>query len=102
MIHGKRVIVVLPAYNAEKTLRQTVEEIPTGIVDEAILVDDASADHTVRLANELGLQTVVHFSDESLSVSRALRPYHRLRSAQDGDRISHRLRRVVSGSDSTY
>jgi glycosyltransferase involved in cell wall biosynthesis len=60
MIHGKRVVVVLPAYNAEKTLRRTVEEIPREIVDDVILVDDASSDHTVELARELELHTVIH------------------------------------------
>ena len=60
MIHGKRVCVVLPAYNAERTLERTVEEIPRDIVDDVILVDDASADHTVELSRRLGLHTVVH------------------------------------------
>jgi glycosyltransferase involved in cell wall biosynthesis len=60
MIHGKRVVVVLPAYNAEKTLRKTAEEIPRDIADDVILVDDASSDHTVELAREMGLHTVVH------------------------------------------
>lgn len=60
MIHGKRVAVVLPAYNAEKTLRQTVEEIDRSIVDDIILVDDASSDRTVAVARELGLHTLVH------------------------------------------
>jgi len=50
MIHGKKVIVVLPAYNAEKTLRATVEGIPREFVDDVILVDDASRDRTVELA----------------------------------------------------
>ncbi len=63
MIHGKRVVVALPAYNAEKTLRRTVEEIPREIVDDIILVDDASSDHTVHLAQELGLHTVLHESN---------------------------------------
>lgn len=60
MIHGKRVAVVLPAYNAEKTLRQTVEEIDRTVVDDIILVDDASSDRTVALAGELGLHALVH------------------------------------------
>jgi glycosyltransferase involved in cell wall biosynthesis len=60
MIHGKRVVVVLPAYNAEKTLRQTVDEIPDEFVDDVILVDDASVDGTVRVARELGLHTLTH------------------------------------------
>jgi glycosyltransferase involved in cell wall biosynthesis len=60
MIHGKSVVVVLPAFNAEKTLRRTVEEIPEGFVDDLILVDDGSSDQTAELSRELGLHTVVH------------------------------------------
>ncbi len=60
MIHGKRIVVVLPAFNAERTLSQTVGEIPQGFVDEVILVDDASSDRTADLARGLGLRTVVH------------------------------------------
>jgi glycosyltransferase involved in cell wall biosynthesis len=60
MLNGKKIIVVLPAYNAEKTLRQTYNEIPHEIVDEIILVDDASQDMTVKLAKELGILTHVH------------------------------------------
>lgn len=55
-----RVSVVMPAYNAEKTLKQTVEAITPGVVDEIILVDDASQDNTVEVARELGLHVVVH------------------------------------------
>ncbi|UMY19158.1 glycosyltransferase [Methylobacterium organophilum] len=47
MLHGQSVTVVLPAYNASRTLRRTVEEIPRDIVDDIILIDDASADGTV-------------------------------------------------------
>jgi glycosyltransferase involved in cell wall biosynthesis len=60
VIAGKRVCVVMPAYNAEKTLRRTVDEIDRAIVDDVILVDDASGDATVRVARELGLHHVVH------------------------------------------
>jgi len=60
MIRGKKVIVVMPAYNASKTLRSTCAEVPMDIVDEMILVDDASRDETVAVAKELGLKTVVH------------------------------------------
>ena len=55
-----RVIAVLPAYNAEKTLVKTVADIPKDIVDEIILVDDASCDDTVRIAKNLGLTVFVH------------------------------------------
>jgi glycosyltransferase involved in cell wall biosynthesis len=60
MLHGKRIIVVLPAYKAAKTLRQTCEDIPRDIVDEIVLVDDASMDDTVAIAKSLDLHTHVH------------------------------------------
>ncbi|HXF59660.1 MAG TPA: glycosyltransferase family 2 protein [Candidatus Saccharimonadales bacterium] len=60
MIHGKRVVVVLPAYNAAKTLRKTYEELPHEIVDQVILVDDASQDETTVLARELQITTFAH------------------------------------------
>ncbi|MDZ5648878.1 glycosyltransferase family 2 protein [Nitrospirillum sp. BR 11828] len=60
MLHHKKVAVVLPAYNAERTLRQTFDEIPKDIVDDIILTDDASSDATVRLARELGIHTLRH------------------------------------------
>ncbi len=60
MILGKKLIVIMPAYNAEKTLRQTYEELPHEYVDEVILVDDASKDQTAAVANELGIKTVIH------------------------------------------
>jgi glycosyltransferase involved in cell wall biosynthesis len=59
VIGGARVCVVLPAYNAAKTLERTVAEIPAE-VDRVLLVDDASRDETVVLARRLGLETVVH------------------------------------------
>jgi glycosyltransferase involved in cell wall biosynthesis len=60
MIHDKKIIVVMPAYNAEKTLRQTCEEIPREYIDDIILVDDYSADRTVQIAKELNIRTLVH------------------------------------------
>lgn len=60
MINGRKVAVVLPAYNAAKTLEQTFAEIPSEIVDDVILVDDASTDLTVRVAERLGIHTVIH------------------------------------------
>ena len=59
MIRGKKVIVVMPAYNAEKTLAQTWAEIPRDIVDQVILTDDGSRDGTVAKARELGIENVI-------------------------------------------
>ncbi len=60
MLSGKKIIVVLPAYNAERTLEQTYREIPSDIVDEVLLVDDGSIDRTVSFARRLGIQTILH------------------------------------------
>lgn len=60
MLNEKRIIVVMPAYNAEKTIEQTFHEIPLDIIDHVILVDDASRDHTVELARRLHIDTLVH------------------------------------------
>lgn len=60
MIAGLKVAVVLPAYNAARTLRQTCAEIPHDIVDDVILIDDASTDETSALAEELGLHVITH------------------------------------------
>ncbi|MDP2311362.1 MAG: glycosyltransferase family 2 protein [Pseudomonadota bacterium] len=60
MIHGKRVHVVLPAYNAARTLAATLAAIPPGVVDAVLLVDDASTDDTVLTARALGVETRVH------------------------------------------
>jgi glycosyltransferase involved in cell wall biosynthesis len=60
MLNGKRIVVVLPAYNAAKTLEKTFREIPFDVVDEVILVDDASRDNTAGEALRLGIRTVVH------------------------------------------
>jgi glycosyltransferase involved in cell wall biosynthesis len=59
MINGKRVVVVMPAYNASKTLELTYFEIPFEIVDEVILVDDESKDETVEVAHRLGIKKVI-------------------------------------------
>ncbi len=59
MINNKRIAVVLPAYNAEKTLEQTYKEIPLDIVDEVILVDDKSKDKTFEKAKELQIKHVI-------------------------------------------
>ncbi len=60
MLNGKKVIVVMPAYNAEKTVEMTYREIPLDIIDHVVLVDDASHDHTTALSRSLGIDTLVH------------------------------------------
>ena len=60
MFHGKKIVVVMPAYNAAKTLEQTYAEVPLDLVDEVIVTDDASSDETVEVARRLGLRTLVH------------------------------------------
>ncbi len=60
MLNEKKVVVVMPAYNAEHTLEQTYAELPMNIVDEVILVDDHSEDRTSEVAKKLGITTHVH------------------------------------------
>ena len=59
MYKDKKVAVVLPAYNAEKTLRRTISEIPSELVDLLILGDDNSLDNTVEIARELGIDEIL-------------------------------------------
>jgi len=59
MINGKKIIVVMPAYNAEQTLEQTYKEIPFDIVDDVILVDDCSEDSTINIAKKLGIKHII-------------------------------------------
>lgn len=59
MINGKKIVVVLPAYNAALTLKKTYQEIPFDMVDEVVLVDDKSRDETVRLAEQLGIRHII-------------------------------------------
>lgn len=60
MVNGRRVVLVMPAFNAEQTLEKTHADIPAGVVDDILLVDDASHDRTVEIARRLGMTTVVH------------------------------------------
>lgn len=60
MLNGKKLIVVMPAYNASKTLARTYGELPLDIVDEVMLVDDGSADTTAELSRSLGVTTICH------------------------------------------
>ncbi len=60
MLKGKKIVVVMPAYNAEKTLTKTYNDIPHEIVDEIVLVDDKSIDHTAEIAQGLNIHTLIH------------------------------------------
>jgi len=60
MLNGKKIVVVLPAYNAARTLEWTFGEIPFECVDDVVLVDDASRDETTTVARRLGIRTIVH------------------------------------------
>jgi glycosyltransferase involved in cell wall biosynthesis len=82
MINGKRIAVVLPAYNAEKTLELTVRELPD-LVDVCILVDDHSTDGTVRVAKELGIPFFVH--DKNYGYGRNQQTCYREALAADAD-----------------
>lgn len=59
MINGKKIVVVMPAYNASKTLEQTYREIPHSIIDQVILVDDFSSDNTAAIAQKIGIEIVI-------------------------------------------
>jgi len=63
MFNGKKVIVILPAYNASSTLIQTYKEIPFDIVDEVILVDDASKDNTCEVARKLSIHHIIQHAE---------------------------------------
>jgi glycosyltransferase involved in cell wall biosynthesis len=60
VVNGKKVVIVLPAYNAAKTLEMTYREIPAGFADDVVLVDDASWDGTATVAHELGIKVIIH------------------------------------------
>jgi glycosyltransferase involved in cell wall biosynthesis len=60
MLLNQKVVVVMPAYRAGKTLIKTFENLPHDLIDKVILVDDASDDNTVEISNKLGISTIVH------------------------------------------
>lgn len=59
MILGKKLVIIMPAYNAALTLRRTYDEIPFDIVDEVVLVDDASKDNTIEVAQQIGIKHII-------------------------------------------
>ncbi len=60
MLEGKKIVIVMPAYNAARTLKKTYDEVPREIVDEILLVDDGSNDETIQLSRQLGIKTFIH------------------------------------------
>jgi len=85
VINGKKVIAVLPAYNAEKTLVKTVQDIPFGSVDRILLVDDKSSDKTVTIAKRLGLEVFLH--DQNLGYGGNQKTCYQQALARDADVI---------------
>jgi len=63
MIYNKKITVVLPAFNADRTLEKTYKEIPFDIVDEVILADDRSSDNTVKIAKDLGISHIIQHDE---------------------------------------
>ncbi|NLI75722.1 MAG: glycosyltransferase family 2 protein [Candidatus Riflebacteria bacterium] len=83
MLNQKKIVVVLPAYNAGKTLERTCSEIPYPLVDEVILVDDASGDDTVAVGKRLGLKTFVHPQNRGYGGNQKTCYSHALESGAD-------------------
>jgi glycosyltransferase involved in cell wall biosynthesis len=79
----QRVIVVMPAYNAARTLEQTYHDIPPGVVDHVILVDDVSRDETVEVARRLGLQVVIYVQNRGYGGNQKTCYLEALRSGAD-------------------
>src|SRR5207247_1972219 len=67
MICGKRLVIIMPAYNAERTLRKTFQALPHDIVDDLVLTDDASTDCTLQVAKTLGIRVLGEPLPNSLS-----------------------------------
>ncbi|HZE89571.1 MAG TPA: glycosyltransferase family 2 protein [Verrucomicrobiae bacterium] len=83
MIRERKIVVVLPAYNAERTLLATYEGIPRDIVDEVLLTDDGSRDGTVELAKDLGIRTFVHAKNMGYGANQKTCYQEALRSGAD-------------------
>lgn len=85
MLNGKNIVVVMPAFNAADTLRQTYSKVPSDFVDEVLLVDDYSSDETVELAKAMGLITFLH--QENLGYGRNQKTCYREALKRDADII---------------
>ena len=72
MINGKKVVVVMPAYNAEATLERTYNELPFNIVDDVILVDDCSSDNTFEMAKKIGIDHVFWHKNNKALLSKSV------------------------------
>ncbi len=83
MLNGKRIVVVMPAYNAARTLRRTYAEIPRDVVDDVLLVDDASRDETVAIAAELGIRYLVHETNQGYGANQKTCYRHALAMGAD-------------------
>jgi glycosyltransferase involved in cell wall biosynthesis len=83
MIAGQRICVVLPAYNAGRTLEATFKEIPTEVIDDVILVDDASTDDTLAAAARLGIFTVSHAQNKGYGANQKTCYRHALERGAD-------------------
>jgi glycosyltransferase involved in cell wall biosynthesis len=80
---GKKIIVVMPAFNASKTLEQTYREIPFDVVDEVLLVDDASGDDTVKVAQRLGVKSFLHVRNKGYGSNQKTCYFEALRLGAD-------------------
>src|SRR2546425_6701894 len=89
MLNGKRIVVVMPAYNAARTLRRTYAEIPRDVVDDVLLVDDASHDETVAVAAELGIRYLVHETNQGYGANQKTCYRHALAMGADVVIILH-------------
>jgi glycosyltransferase involved in cell wall biosynthesis len=83
VLHGKKVVVVLPAFCAEATLARTVRAIPADVVDHILLVDDASTDRTVAIASELGIATFRHGENRGYGANQKTCYRHALEAGAD-------------------
>src|SRR2546430_15443480 len=94
MLNGRRIVVVMPAYRAERTLRRTFDGLPHDIVDKVILTDDASGDATAVVARSRGIHTLVHESNRGYGANQKTCYLEALRRGADGVGMAH--------SDSQY
>ena len=83
MLNGKKIIVVMPAFNAERTLERTYREIPFELVDEVLLVDDGSADNTMAVSRALGLTSFLH--EKNMGYGKNQKTCYREALARDAD-----------------